>query len=243
MPDALFAHPRLAPLYDSFDRDRGDLPAYLEIVEALRPARIIDVGCGTGTLAVLLAELGYTVTGADPAAASLAVARAKSSAVDWVHAGAGDLRDGSYDLALMTGNVAQVFVTDEEWSAALRGIRRVLRDGGHLVFEARRPEFRAWEEWAADTAPVTREIPGAGLVERRLTVTDVRLPLVTFRTEFRFHADGTVLTSDSTLRFRSPAEIEEALGTAGFEVLDVREAPDRPGRENVFVAGAVCSPQ
>jgi hypothetical protein len=31
MPDLAFEHPRLAPLYDVFDADRGDLDVYLAI--------------------------------------------------------------------------------------------------------------------------------------------------------------------------------------------------------------------
>ena len=39
-------------------------------------SRVLDVGCGTGCLAILLAESGRTVMGADPARASLEVAKA-----------------------------------------------------------------------------------------------------------------------------------------------------------------------
>jgi hypothetical protein len=70
-------------------------------------------------------------------------------------------------------------------------------------------------------------------------VTDITWPLVTFRTAWVFHSDGAVLTSDSTLRFRERAEIETALHTHGFAVTDVRQAPDRPGREFVFLAQAL----
>ena len=49
-------------------------------------------------------------------------------------------------------------------------------------------------------------------------------------------ADGSTVTSDSTRRFRSRAEIDGSLRSAGYAVLDVRDAPDRPGREWVFVA-------
>ncbi len=45
-----------------------------------------------------------------------------------------------------------------------------------------------------------------------------------------------MLTSDSTLRFRSRDEIERSLADAGFDVTEVRDAPDRPGREHVFIA-------
>ncbi len=48
------------------------------------PARVIDLGCGTGTLSVLLAELGYGVTGLDvsPRMLDRAVQKAARRGVD-----------------------------------------------------------------------------------------------------------------------------------------------------------------
>ena len=48
--------------------------------------------------------------------------------------------------------------------------------------------------------------------------------------------DGVDLPSASTLRFREQAEVEADLARHGFEVVDVRDAPDRPGKELVFLA-------
>jgi SAM-dependent methyltransferase len=237
VPDAIFAHPRLAQVYDAFDGPRDDLDAYLAIARELGAERVLDVGCGTGSLALLLAGPGRTVVGVDPAAASLAVAREKDTdaAVTWVHGDATQVPAVGADLAVMTGNVAQVFVTDDAWAQVLRAIGAALRPGGYLVFETRRPERRAWEEWAADTGPVTLDLPGAGPVEQRREVTAVDLPLVSFRSTYTFLADGAVITSDSTLRFRDRAELESSLAAQGYRVLDVRDAPDRPGREFVFI--------
>jgi SAM-dependent methyltransferase len=237
VPDAIFAHPRLAPLYDVFDGARDDLAAYVRIADELGARRVLDAGCGTGSLAILLAGAGRTVTGADPAAASLEVAKSKdaSKAVTWVHTDAAGIPPGDADLAVMTGNVAQVFLTDEEWAQALRAIGAALRPRGYLAFETRRPERRAWRVWAAASAPVIRDIPGIGGVERRSEVTAVNLPFVSFRDTYTFRADGAVITSDSTLRFRGREELESSLAANGYRVLDVREAPDRPGREFVFI--------
>ncbi len=69
-------------------------------------------------------------------------------------------------------------------------------------------------------------------------MTEVFLPYVSFRHTFVFHADGAVLTSDSTLRFRSGEETRHSLLAAGFVIQEVRDAPDRPGRELVFIARA-----
>lgn len=149
MPDRLFADPRLAAIYDDIDSDRSDLDHYEAIITELGASSVVDVGCGTGVLACRLANKGLDVTGIDPALASLEVARAKPSGslVTWLEGVATDLPPLGVDLATMTGNVAQVFTTDEDWWATLAGIRGAVRHGGHLVFETRDPAFRAWEEW------------------------------------------------------------------------------------------------
>jgi len=52
------------------------------------PAAVLDAGCGTGRLAVKLAELGYRCTGIDLDPSMLAEARRVAPELDWV---AGDL--------------------------------------------------------------------------------------------------------------------------------------------------------
>jgi hypothetical protein len=54
-----------------------------------------------------------------------------------------------------------------------------------------------------------------------------------------FETDGAVCTSDSTLRFRHQDEVTASLGAAGYVVDEVRQAPDRPGSELVFIARRV----
>ena len=80
MPDAIFAERRLAELYDPLDPDRSDLDTYLAMAGEFGARKVLDVGCGTGTLACLLAGHGLEVTAIDPAVASLAVARRKPGA-------------------------------------------------------------------------------------------------------------------------------------------------------------------
>lgn len=238
MPDLLFDESRLAAVYDPLDPDRSDLDVYDALAAELVARSVLDIGCGTGTFACLLARRGLEVTGIDPAAAMLAVARAKPGAerVRWLHGVAPDLPPLQVDLATMTANVAQVFLDDRAWADTLAAARRSLRPAGWLVFESRRPERQAWREWTRDHSYQREEIDGVGLVETWDEVTHVALPYVTFRSTMIFHADGAELISESTLRFRSREEIGESLAASGFSVEDVRDAPDRPGRENVFVA-------
>lgn len=237
MPDAIFDDPSLAALYDPLDPDRSDLDAYAAIVDELGARRVLDVGCGTGTFACLLARRGIDVVGVDPAGASLDVARTKPGAdrVRWLHGDATTLPPLQVDLATMTANVAQVFLTDDAWTSTLRGVHATLAPGGHLVLETRVPARRAWEGWVREATFARVDVPDVGPVESWTDLTDVSLPFVSFH-DTTVLPDGTTLHSDSTLRFRERDEVETSLVSCGFEVADVRDAPDRPGREWVFVA-------
>lgn len=238
MGDAIFEEPRLAEIYDPLDPDRSDLDVYAAMAEEFGARSVLDIGCGTGSFASRLAARGLEVIAVDPAAASLAVARRKPGAggVRWLHADATALPPLQVDLVTMTGNVAQVFLTEEEWAATLGAVREALRPGGRLVFESRDPAKKAWLEWNRDQTYRRAVLPGAGPVETWTDLTGVEGSLVCFRMTFVFGSDGAVLTSGSALRFRSRSELAGSLAAAGLVVEEVRDAPDRPGREFVFIA-------
>ncbi|MFE2408243.1 class I SAM-dependent methyltransferase [Kitasatospora sp. NPDC059408] len=238
MTDASFADPRLAAIYDPLDPDRTDLDAYVRIAKEFGARRVLDIGCGTGVFPLLLADQGVEVVGVEPAGASLDVARAKPGAerVRWIHGDATALPPLRVDLVTMTANVAQAIADPEAWRRTLRGAFKALRPGGHLVFETRDPARRAWEEWNRASSFGTTEVPGVGAVETWVELLGVDGPLVTFRWTYAFASDGQVLTSDSTLRFHERHEVERDLAELGYQLQEVRDAPDRPGRELVFLA-------
>jgi SAM-dependent methyltransferase len=238
MPRNIVEHPRLAAIYDALDPDRSDLDVYVSIAEELGGRRVLDVGCGTGTFALLLADRGFEVIGLDPGSGSLGVARAKPGAecVRWIHGDASALPPLEVDLATMTANVAQEIADPADWGLTLRGVFERLRPGGHLVFETRDPARRAWEQWNRSASYSVTDIDEVGPVESWHDVVDVRGPLVKYRTTVVFASDGEVVSAESTLRFREREEVEASLAEHGYAVVDVRDAPDRPGREFVFVA-------
>jgi SAM-dependent methyltransferase len=234
-------HRRLAAISDALDPDRSDLDAYASIAEELGARRVLDVGCGTGTFALLLAHEGFDVVAVDPSRAYLDVAHSKSGAerVRWIHGDATELPPLEVDLATMTANVAQAIVSETDWHGTLRGVHGALRPGGAFVFETRDPAYAAWRQWNRDASYTVTEIEGLGPIESWYDLTDVSLPLVTFRSTCVF-PDGEVVVSNSTLRFREREEVTADLIDAGYVIDDIRDAPDRPGRELVFLAQALA---
>jgi SAM-dependent methyltransferase len=141
MADIIFEDPRLVSIYDGFDGQRLDLENYLFLARELRVKSILDIGCGTGCLATLLAKEGFSVTGVEPAKASLDYARKKTNSekVNWILGDATTLPPLAVDLAVMTGNVAQIFLDDNSWTKTLNGIRLALNQNGRFIFEVRDP--------------------------------------------------------------------------------------------------------
>lgn len=235
--DEEFRHPRLAVVYDALDPDRRDLQAYVDLVVELGADRVLDVGCGTGRLALMLAARGCDVVGVDPAAASLAVARAKPGAprVRWVDGDAMAVTVTDRDVALLTGNTAQAITDSGRWATTLEAIHASLRTGGHLAFETRDPAARAWEQWTREASLQVSDVPGTGKIESWVEVTAFEWPLVSIRWAWVFARDGARLISNSALRFRDRSEIESDLHAHGYEVVEVRGAADHPGQELVFL--------
>jgi SAM-dependent methyltransferase len=194
------------------------------------PDKSSILDAGRARSALKLADRGMRVAAVDPAPGSIAAARAKSGAerVHWITGRATDVTDLQVDAVTMTGNTAQAITDPSEWAATLNAALRLLRPGGHLVFESRRPAYRAWDAWNQQASQQRLTAPCIGTVDCWGDLTELDGPLVSFRWTFTFHADGAVLTSDSALRFRERDEIEADLAHAGYAIKSVRQAPTAP---------------
>jgi ubiquinone/menaquinone biosynthesis C-methylase UbiE len=222
MRDAEFNEPRLVEIYDAEWSWSADDDYFVALVNETPGARILDLGCGTGRLALALAAMGHRVTGIEPAPVSLAAARAKrnSGRVTWIQGTARSAQDAAFDIALMTSHVAQVFIADHEWTSVLTDLHRALVPGGRLAFDARDPRARAWERWTPQRSRREVSLGSAGTVEIWTEVTSVGDDTVSFTHHYRF-GSGEELRSDSTLRFRSEEQLRESLTAVGFEIENI----------------------
>ncbi|UGX86122.1 class I SAM-dependent methyltransferase [Phyllobacterium meliloti] len=215
--DEIYTSQDLAALYDALNPARDDTAFYLRIAGASK--RVLDLGCGTGLLACMLADEGHMVTGVEPARAMLDVARNRSGAenVRWIEGDARSLDLGeTFDLVIMTGHVFQVFHSDEDVSRVLKTALHHLDSGGRLVFESRNPEARAWDDWISEKTAKTVSVEGIGEVDVQHRLISVDGDLVSFETDHFFRKTGKVMINHSRLRFLSQSEIGTQLRNAGF---------------------------
>lgn len=77
------------------------------------------------------------------------------------------------------------------------------------------------------------DLPDVGVIETWTELAKVAMPLVTFHQHFVFRCEGTTMVS---AWFRSEPDVARSLAETGFQVDEIRDDPDRPGLELVFIA-------
>ena len=226
-----FSDPRLVAIYDTVNPIVEYASFYLDLAARLSSTSIIDIGCGTGLLTFELAKRGHDMIGVEPARAMLDVARRRPYGKDvrWIEGDASQLGDERADLAIMTGHVAQFFLDDERWHAALAAIHGALKPGGHLAFESRNPLVQPWADdriehhpdWPSRTSRRQVDDPAAGPVEWWIEFSEVSGNRVRYVIHYLFARSGEELLSTGDLIFRTQSELARSLVDAGFSVESV----------------------
>ena len=136
---------RIAEYYDILheDVDYAAECTFLEKVVAgvlrRQPDTVLDLGCGTGNHALILAERGFRVTGIDSSAGMLRVARAKARSPRNPAFVRADIRrfdlGRTFDAIICMDGAYTHLLTQRDLLAHLRAVRRHLSPGGVYVFE------------------------------------------------------------------------------------------------------------
>jgi SAM-dependent methyltransferase len=220
-PIAEFSDPRLVAIYDTVNAYEPNTQPrfYRDLAAELRARSIIDVGCGTGLITCDLAQQGHHLIGLDPAPAMIEAARQRPGGeqVRWIVGDISKLGELNADLAIMSGHVAQFFLTDASWGRALRSMHDALRPGGYLAFETRNPDAREWERWTPDARSNFTD-PVVGQIETWVEFGDLQSEVVTCVDHYVIGKTGEELTSAVKLGFRSEAKLRQSVVAAGFEV-------------------------
>ena len=245
-----------ADMYDAvYSYVRDDIPFYVEEAAGADGA-VLELGCGTGRVAIPIARSGVETVGVDSSTAMLDVARGKAR-----HLGLGDdslrlvladMRELSLDrqfaLAIIPFRGFLALLTVEDQRRTLSRIREHLAPGGMLAFDIFVPDLNMLLQ-EGDTAYHLRDVtdPESGatyvlwqqssfdnhnqIVSTRLIVEELNAAREVVRRIYR----------DFQLRYAHRWEVYHLLVACGFEVVELygdfdRSPFDDGGNEMVWLA-------
>ncbi len=199
-------------------REVDDMERLLDLAP---PARILDVGCGTGRHALELATRGYDVLGIDVAetyiaAATQAARQAGIAVVFQLRRGSEIVAQSQYD-AVLAVNHTLGFMDDEELRAQFGHIARALRPSGQFLLTTAGPQWRSdaapepvknWGEKDGQFILSERRMDGRTRIEHNIVIDTEKNEIVEYHEEQRAFARE---------------EVEAVLRNAGFTTIDCRQ--------------------
>jgi SAM-dependent methyltransferase len=250
-----YADDEHAALYDLFFGDEADDLAMYESFARRGDTPVLELGVGTGRVALHLARAGLNVVGIDSSPAMLrrllrrAAAEPEVSAR--IRAVEADMRafklDERFDLVFCAVNSFQHLLTADDQIAALRSVAAHLTKDGVFVAKMRTPAYIDWNEdgalhvWGSRIDPATKET-----ITRMQARVALPACLQTRVTQLydRVGIDGTLRRSlfEFTLKYTTPDELRLLLAAAGLRLhhlyADHNLSPfDATSDSMIFVAG------
>ena len=219
MPENHFGED-VAERYDTSLPDMYD-PAVLDpavdfLAELARGGAALELGIGTGRIALPLAQRGIAVHGIDLSEAMVAKLRAKPGA-EGIGVTIGDIAttrvDGSFTLAYLVFNTIMNLTTQDEQVACFRNAAAHLEPGGCFVIEVMVPElqrlpfgetFRPFDVSARHLGFDEYDVVSQGLISHHYNATDGKFELLSmpFRYAWPAELDLMARLAGMTLRER-----------------------------------------
>jgi SAM-dependent methyltransferase len=209
-----------ADIYDAWYSDVSDVDATVAAVVALAgdgPGRVLELGVGTGRLALPLARAGLDVTGLD--ASSLMLARLADNDVHGqVAAVAGDmagpLPSGPFDVVLAAYNTFFNLTSEGGQRRCLQAVADVLADGGSLLVEAFVPAMGG-----ESVRHVEPRLLGPDEVVLDASISDAAEQTVRGQ-QIHIEASGRITLRPWAIRYLSTDQLDAMAGAAGLRLVE-----------------------
>jgi SAM-dependent methyltransferase len=244
--------------YDLLYKDK-DYAGETEYVRGLiarhcpKARTILDLGCGTGRHDLLLARMGYDVTGVDRSEEMLAVANSQLSSLiphqDPAYPSSlifeqGDIRSvrlgRTFDVVISLFHVISYQATNEDLAAAFSTARAHLKQGGVFIFDVWYGPAVLTERPAVRVKRLEDELISVTRVAEPIMYPGKNLVDVNYQVFIREKATGSTdeLRETHRMRYLFRPELELFLQCAGMSVVEASEW--LTGREPGFGTWGVC---
>jgi len=239
-----------APFYDWENARtvaRRDV-AFWQRLAAAQTGRVLELGCGTGRIAIPVARAGARLVGIDRSAEMLARGRQRLRRAKLATRAVlvrGDIRflpfrsRPGFELVMAPYGILQSLTRDRDLNATLESVARVLRRGGLFGIDLV-PDLPRWSEYTGRTSLAGRTAGGAKLTLVESVRQDRRRRLTIFDQEYVERRGRTRRVHRFSLTFRtlSVPQMTRRLEAAGFRINavlgDYRGGPWDP-RADVWV--------
>ena len=238
----------LAPFYDAINADI-DYKAWAEFIEKIfnktmktKPELVLDLGCGTGSMTLALANLGYDMTGIDYSAEMLDIARERAEKakkdVLWLQQ---DMTEfelyGTVDATVCCLDCINHLTDEDALSDCLNLVHNYLIPDGIFIFDVNGK--MKFEKIYADNS-YTMEEDGALCVWQNYYDSDERI-CDFYITLFKERADGLYQRYDEEQceRMYTLYELKDYLGKTGFDFIggysDFDFTPGDDNNERLYI--------
>ena len=185
--------------------------------------RALDVGCGTGRISKILADLGFKVSGIDVSSSMLGVARERYPEIDFINQDVLDLSlSGQFDFAVSLYDSLNYLLEYKDLKKALNNIASSMKEGGVFFFDIVTKDHVANQQKAEDKV--------YNIKEKQIT--------------FSFSGKGDILETEIRLgkdkeiheqRGHNKEEIKEKAIGPDFDILDVKEEKRENNRGEEYI--------
>jgi SAM-dependent methyltransferase len=220
-----------ASAYDYLYQDKGykkecDFLETLFRKLGIKVDTILDLGCGTGGHAVILAERGYKISGVDRSSEMLATAREKAKnaglKIDFYESSIQDFNlNKKFDAVISMFAVMSYQTENDDLALACKAAKRHLKPKGIFIFDA-------WNGLAVMTDPPTQRVKEVSMGDEyiiRITNPQLNMFFHTVNTDFKvlkLKKERLISETEEThkMRFLFPQEIKYFLEVAGFKKIE-----------------------
>jgi 2-polyprenyl-3-methyl-5-hydroxy-6-metoxy-1,4-benzoquinol methylase len=191
--------------------------------------KILDLGCGTGGHAIILAKRGYKITGVDRSKEMLTIAREKAKntgfKIDFYESSIQDLNlNKKFDAVISMFAVMSYQTENNDLALACKTAKKHLKRGGIFIFDA-------WNGLAVMTDPPTQRVKEVSNgSERIIRITNPQINILSHTVDTNFRVltlkEGNLISEieeSHKMRFLFPQEISYFLEVAGFS--DIQFCP------------------